>query len=645
MTASGYLVGRGLSDVTGEPAGCGLLGYGKADQISRGLHTRLRTRAFVFVDATTQERVLLCVSDLPLMFDSVHREVLSRLKVRFGDRYTEINTMLTVTHTHCGPGGYSHHHLYNTTTHGFHPITFEAIVGGIVEAVERADDDVAPATLTLSRGELTDASVNRSPSSFARNPEADKAHFPDAIDPQTTLLRVERDGQMVGAVNWFATHGTSMTNRNCLISGDNKGYAAYYWERVLSGVDYLAEHAPGFIAAFAQTNTGDMSPNLNRGPGSGPTEDEFENTRIIGQRQADAAVTLATLAGTPVEGGVGARLTYVDLGDVTVQPEFTGDGRVHRTSRLMGAAAALAGTDEGKGFPGFKQGRNRIVDALSRQVIYRASPSLRDAQSPKGIVLPGGVMNRLAPFVQERVPVQLLRIGRLYLIGIPGEVTITAGLRMRREVAAVLDADLADVLVAGYSNAYIHYVTTPEEYEEQRYEGGSTMFGKWEGPALTQIAVGLATAMRDGDKVGRGTPPPDISQRRRRSAKQRIDEPVAGRSYGDVLSAPRGRYSAGEMVEVSFAGANPNSNLRRGSTYLEVEHLDGQLWRRVADDGDWATKLHWRKDGAGSRITITWDVPAGVALGEYRIRYHGDISEEGGLLTPFTGTSPSFEVV
>jgi neutral ceramidase len=645
QTSEAYLVGRGLSDVTGEPAGCGMLGYGKADQVSRGLHTRLRTRAFVFVDAEKQTRVLLCVSDLPLMFDSVHREVLRRLGERFGDRYTDVNTMLTVTHTHCGPGGYSHHHLYNSTTHGFHAVTFEAIVGGIVEAVERADADVAPATLTLSRGELRDASVNRSPQSFARNPAADQAFFPDAIDPQTTLLRIERDGRVAGAINWFATHGTSMTNRNCLISADNKGYAAYYWERVLSGVDYLADTAPDFISAFAQTNTGDMSPNLNRGPGSGPTEDEFENTRIIGQRQADAAAALAAVGGTVVEGGLDARITYVDLGDVTVSPEFTGDGRAHSTSRLMGAAAALAGTDEGKGFPGFKQGRNRIVDAISRHVVYRASPALRDAQSPKGIVLPGGLMNRLAPFVQERVPVQLLRIGRLYLIGIPGEVTITAGLRMRREVAAVVGADLSDVLVAGYSNAYIHYVTTPEEYEEQRYEGGSTLFGKWEGPALTQIAVGLATAMRDGKDVARGTPPPDLSHRRRRPQKARVDEPVAGRSYGDVLSAPRTRYATGECVEVAFAGANPNNDLHRGDTYLDIERREGETWQRVADDGDWATKLHWRKDNGGSRITITWDVPRDVTAGEYRVRYHGDARDEAGRLTAFTGTSPTFEVV
>ena len=30
-----------------------------------------------------------------------------------------------------------------------------------------------------------------------------------------------------------------MTNRNRLVSADNKGYAAYHWEREVSGVDYL----------------------------------------------------------------------------------------------------------------------------------------------------------------------------------------------------------------------------------------------------------------------------------------------------------------------------------------------------------------------------------------------------------------------
>ena len=86
--ASSLLVGRGISDVTGEPAGVGMLGYGKADQVTAGIHTRLRTRAFVFADPDSGTRLVLSVSDLPLMFDSVHREVLRRLRAKFGDRRT-----------------------------------------------------------------------------------------------------------------------------------------------------------------------------------------------------------------------------------------------------------------------------------------------------------------------------------------------------------------------------------------------------------------------------------------------------------------------------------------------------------------------------------------------------------------------------
>ena len=34
-----------------------------------------------------------------------------------------------------------------------------------------------------------------------------------------------------------------------------------------------------------------------------------------------------------------------------------------------------------------------------------------------------------------------------------------------------------DAVVAGHSNGYAGYITTPEEYAHQRYEGASTLFG------------------------------------------------------------------------------------------------------------------------------------------------------------------------
>lgn len=643
-----YQVGRGIADITGEPAECGMLGYGVASQQTDGLHNRLRARAFVIADATAGTRLLLVVCEIPLLLESIHHEVLGRLAATYGELYTFHNVMLTATHTHCGPGGYSDHRLYNSNTNGFRHQTFNAIVDGICEAVDRAHADLAPAGLSLAVGRLHDASSNRSPSSFARNPEADRAHFPDKIDPQTTLLRIERGGRLVGAVNWFATHGTSMTNRNTLISGDNKGYAAYQCERLDHGVDYLAATPPDFIAAFAQTNSGDMSPNLNHRPGSGPTEDEFENTRIIGSRQAAAATELTLGHGTEVAGGLDARATYVDLTDFEVRPEFTGDGRAHRTGPAIAGASCLAGTDEGAGplYPVFKQGRNRIFDALVANTVFRLSPRLRDAHAPKGAVGPGIRLNKaLSMLMPEGGPVQLLRIGQLYLIGIPAEVTIVAGLRLRRTVAEIVGAELRDVLVAGYSNGYLHYVTTPEEYDEQRYEGGSTLFGRWELPALQQVVAELATAMREQRPAPEGQRPAEPSRRRRSRRRAKPDELPGSQRFGDVLAAPLPAYAPGTTVSAVFAGAYPNNDLHRGGTYVRVEHQTGGEWSTVADDSDWSTTFRWRRAGRrGSTITVTWTIPDDTPAGQYRLRYDGDARDRNGRISAFTGATEPFEI-
>ncbi len=643
-TVDGFRVGRGLADITGEAAECGLLGYGKADQQSAGIHLRLRSRAFVF-EVPPGDRLLLVVNEMPLPMDSVTQEVLRRLAERYGAAYREENVLVTATHTHCGPGGYSHHATYNSNTGGFRPATFAAIVDGTMEAIARAHADLAPAELSLAQGELHGASVNRSRSSFELNPAADRAYFPDAVDPLTTLLRVEREGRLVGAINWFATHGTSMTNTNRLISSDNKGYAAHHWERVVGGVDYLDTAPPELVVAFAQTNAGDMSPNLNLAPGSGPTDDEFENTRLIGLRQCEAAMRLAGGAGAPVDPVIDVRMTHVDLGDVEVAAEFTGDGRPHRTGRAVAAAAQFAGTDEGPGFAGFRQGRNPVWDAVSRRAVYPLSRTLREAHAPKAVVLPASLVNRAYPMVAERVPVHLVRLGPLYLLAIPGEVTITAGLRLRRTVAGIVGADLDRVLVAGYANAYIHYVTTPEEYDAQRYEAGSTMFGRWELGAFLQTAAALARAMADGVPAEPGPQPPDLSGKRWRWGRPPTwDEPGAG-PYGRVVAEPRARYRPGERVEAAFVAAHLANDLRRGGTFLEVQREDDDGWRTVADDGDWATTLRWQRVGRhGSRVTVTWDVPADARPGRHRVLVHGTARDRGGARTTFTGVTRGFAV-
>ena len=45
------------------------------------------------------------------------------------------------------------------------------------------------------------------------------------------------------------------------------------------------------------------------------------------------------------------------------------------------------------------------------------------------------------------------------------------------EIPDIKEKDGFKVVIAGLSNVYTHYITTYEEYQMQKYEGASTIFG------------------------------------------------------------------------------------------------------------------------------------------------------------------------
>ncbi|MET7458522.1 neutral/alkaline ceramidase [Streptomyces sp. NPDC005574] len=639
-----YLVGSGISDVTGPAAENGMMGYSLTQQKTTGIHLRCRARAYVVVDSAGK-RVVFVTADLAAIFQSVHQGVLARLTKVYGGLYTEQNVLLNATHTHSACGGDSHYALYNLSILGFQEQTYNGVVAGVVEAIGRAHNNLAPGSMLIGRTALTDASANRSLVAFDRNPAEDKAQFPLAIDPAVTVLRFRQGGRDIGAISWFATHGTSMTGANRLISGDNKGYAAYAWEHDYAGVRYL-DGPPGFVASFPQTNSGDVTPNLNLRPGSGPTENEFENTRIIGDRQFRAALHAFGSAVEQVTGGVDSRLRYVDMSTVTVAGQYTPDGRPHSTCKAAIGTSTLAGsTEDGPGIPIPEGAQNPLVQALGG-LEAPIPQALADAQAPKIVVLPTGIMQPY-PWTPDILPLQIVRIGQLHLIAGPAEYTIVAGLRLRQTVAAELGIPLENVLVQGYANAYSQYVTTPEEYDSQHYEGGSTLFGRYTLPAYQQEFAKLANALRTGTFDGPGPVPRDLSASQLNFQTSVVfDDPAPLKNFGDVLTQPRSNYHLLERVTVVFVTGHPKNNPRRGGTFLEVQRLTGGQWTRHADDGDWATKYRWTRTlGATSSATITWDIPADTPTGTYRITHHGNWKNGlTGHITPLNGTSHTFAI-
>ena len=73
-------------------------------------------------------------------------------------------------------------------------------------------------------------------------------------------LNPNPDNKIMGLINWFAVHATSMNATNKLISGDSKGLAGMTLEKMMNK-GYLVGKGP-FVAAFATANHGDTSPNI-----------------------------------------------------------------------------------------------------------------------------------------------------------------------------------------------------------------------------------------------------------------------------------------------------------------------------------------------------------------------------------------------
>lgn len=639
-----YLIGRAVRDITGESADVGFLGYGTTGQVGRGIHMRLHSRAFVIEDPATGAHAALVVADLMCPTDGVRQEVLRRLDRRAPGRWSQASVAIGGTHTHAGPGGAGFDELQNVTTLGFQKDTFEAQVEGIVGSILDADADRAPGRLRLSRSELADAGANRSMTAFRRNPQELQDALPDGLDTSSTTLRFERDGAVDAVVNWFATHSTSLPNTNQLVSADNKGYAQYALERLEHGTDLMGEGRPAFLAGFANSNSGDISPNLALQPGTGPTDDPFENVRQIGARQAGAVSRQLGSEGAPVGTGLDTRITYVDMRGYEIRPEFSGTGRTERTGwAVLGTPFGAGSTEDGPGLSILNEGLwGNPFSATVAAWRYRLDHFDAAVQAPKSTLLPVGAMG----WVQQQVPVQLIRVGTVWIAVLPGEVTAAVGVLYRRAIARATGAEEQDVIIQATSNGYTHYVTTPEEYDSQQYEGGATIFGRWSAPAYCQIMDGLARAMVEGREVALGAVPPDESATALRSLQgvNGADLPMTGRRFGDVLQQPTD-VSAGQTARAVLVGANPNNDLRHGDTYLVVERQEGQDWVRVRDDQDFDTRFHWEdKQFSRSQVTLEWTPPADAA-GTYRFVYRGDRRTGLGAILPISGTSRAFRVL
>jgi len=671
----GLSIGVGKYDVTGPAAEINMMGYAMPGQRSAGIHLRQWSRAYVFVDAAGNRAVFVS-SDLCMTMQSFKMTVIEKLQAIYGPTmYTHDNVMLSGIHTHSGPGGYSWYLLYEVTSFGFCQESFDAAVNGIVQAIVRAHNNVKSGKIFSNVGHLANTNINRSPSAYLANPASERALYPDGdTDKNMTVLRiVDNSGADMGAISWFPVHCTSMNNTNHLISSDNKGYASYLFEKSVNNQVYFGNGS--FVAAFAQANEGDVSPNtagakcpdgrdcsMNSSTcdgrneqciAFGPGKDMFESTKIIGTQQYDMARKLYSSAANQVSGKISYRHMFVDMTNVTV----TKDGQnIGRTCRAAMGYSFAAGTTDGPGAFDFTQNDNKSSNPFWNFIgsfVAKPGPEQIACHFPKPILLDVGETHPY-PWTPTIVPVQIITIGQLVILGVPGEFSTMSGRRLRNTVKAVFDAaGIKDtiVVVAGLSNTYTGYITTLEEYSNQRYEGASTIFGPHTLAAYQMFFEQMATAIVKGTPVNPGTTPRVVSEPLSFILPVVVDMAPLGGHFGQTKTDVEATYNRGDTVEVVFAAGNPRNHLFTESTFLTVESLSPttNAWEVILTDSDWDTKFMWKRHEVlpESEATIQWTTSASTPQGKYRIKHfgyakHGPLSDD---VTPYTGTSSVFTVL
>ena len=506
-------VGVGIYDVTGPAADINFMGYAMMAQVGRGIHFRLRSRAYVFEDKVpvpplNTTRMFAFVSvDMGMGSSVVTNRVLEILDAEPSTTglFTNDNVCISGTHTHSAPAGFLTHTIFQVTSLGFVKQTYNAFANGIAQSIIRAHSNLAPGRVFLGQGKVENANINRSPTAYTYNPSLERKQYPDGdTDKDMTLLKFmdETNSVPIGMANWYSVHGTAMNNTNQLISGDNKGHASALFEASMNPEGTL----PGkgkFVAAFAATNLGDVSPNINGSfcmdtglpcemehstcngrnemcTGRGPGSNMFESTNIIATRQYEAAKNIWNEATEELLGPIDMRHTWIDMTNLS----FTAsDGTIQKTCGAAMGYSFAAGTTDGPGMFNFKQGTNTtnpFWNAISH-VLSKPTKEQIACHHPKPILLNLEGITFPYPWAAQVVPLQLVRMGRFFMLSVPSELTTMAGRRLRKSISEeIIRLKLAInpvVVIAGLSNEYADYTTTFEEYQAQRYEGASTAYG------------------------------------------------------------------------------------------------------------------------------------------------------------------------
>ena len=642
-----YLAGMAKRDVTGPSVGVMFWGFGREDQTGLGIHTRQFARSLVIQDQKSKKLLAFVTAEVGGIPFEIQREVVKRLQSEVDPEFTYGNVLLNASHTHSGPGGHFHYSSVSFLSKEFYGDSYSVLRDGIFESIKTAYLNRKSAILKMGKTIVREAGINRSLPAYLSNPDSERKEYSDTIDREMVQLNVFVGNNPIGFINWYGVHPTNITFDNRLISSDNKGIAS-----LLSESTAKEQGINDFVAIFAQANEGDVSPNMNLN-NTGPGKNIFESSFLIGERQYKASQVILKSEGKQLTAGISYTQKFIDMSQYQVSSEYSGTGKSETTCpSAYGYAFAAGSTEEGGGHWLFHEGmtnkdRKFYIDWLAKFMLQSPSEELRKCQSPKAILFPMGETKPI-PSLPQILPYGLVLLGDLSVLVLPHEVTTMSSRRLKKEVSSVLGTKVSEIVLSGLTNDFSGYITTPEEYMTQNYEGGHTLHGSQSLNALRQEYHSMSLVLKEGTSTKSVSmlQPLDLSDKLKPLPIPFANE--VSKEPKKVIQPNANVYRLGEEVNCRVESANPNVGFPTVTSYVWVEKLDGSTWKSVRSDADYDTKFIFQKSKLWSTteasLELVWETKSSAKIGEYRLVHEGIYLGKNGVKTPYRIECPSFRL-
>ncbi len=398
--------------------------------------------------------------------------------------------------------------------------------------------------------------------------------------------RVEPDGSQtpIGAWSTFANHGTVVPSEYQVYTQDHTGFATRTFEAKMRKAGDVPKSQP-VIDVFPNSNEGDQSGGLD---GQSPVIAESAGTR-----EGKAMFKAWKRAGKHLSPDPPVDLLWTR---VCFCGQTTSDGTVADSPEA--GEPFLTGSEEGRG---------PLYDITHRSHEGDRSPTENTPNQGHKAGIPFATTKDSYP---SAVPIFLLRIGKRIIITFPGEATVEVGRRARARVLKIArELGVRGVTVMGLTNEFIQYITTPEEYDRQHYEGGSTIYGPAEGAALTDVLVEMARRLRDGK------PAPEAYPFDPRHGVEPNGEPFGKGASSATATAQPAAQPPGSQAVFQWQGGPRGEDRPLDRRFIAIQRKAKKGWKRVTDD--LGVSIVWTGDPDGA-YSVHWQISPKSKPGTYR---------------------------